>query len=125
MSKFFGPKYAPKHQEDYFKLPYYERDLMSYYDHLKYQEMTENSDDYFKNKQVVNFDIIYPECRGDQLKKSYKDHKTIEKESVNNYSKEDEKYVLPSVFRNKRDDLLVQRDLIIKHFKENFNYFSF
>ena len=31
--------------------------------------MAKNSDDYFKNKKFVNFDIIYHECYGDPLKK--------------------------------------------------------
>ena len=43
--------------------------LNDIYDYLKYQEMAEDFDYYFKNKKVVNFDIINHECRGDRLKK--------------------------------------------------------
>ena len=85
--KFFDLKYLPKFQEDYFKLPWYKRDLMSYYNHLKYQEMIEDPNNYFKNKVVVNFDIIHHECRGDPLKKTYKEHKTIEKKDFKYYPK--------------------------------------
>lgn len=39
--------------------------------------MFENPDAYFKNKEVVNFDIISNKHRGDPLEKSIKDHKTV------------------------------------------------
>ena len=51
----------------------------------------------------------------------YKHYKTIDKKDFVIYTKKkDEKIVVSSVFRAKRDDLWVQRDLMIKHFKENF-----
>ena len=43
---------------------------MNYYDHLRYQEMAKDNDYYFKNKKVVNFDIINYECRVDRLEKN-------------------------------------------------------
>ena len=69
--------------------------------------MTRDPDNYFKNKQVINFDIVNHQCRSDQLKKSEKEHKTTENNNFNNYPK-NEKKVLSSVFRNKRDDLWVR-----------------
>ena len=95
--------------------------MISYIDHLKYKDMSDNPDSYFKNVQVVNFDIIHQECRGDKLKGTYKDYRTIKSEHLANYPKEEAKTVLSATFCNKRDDLWVKRDLIIKHFKENFN----
>ena len=65
MAKFLGPSYIPKYHKNYFDLPRYERDLMTYYNDLKYQEMAGDFDYYFKNKKVVNFDIINHECCGD------------------------------------------------------------
>ena len=53
--------------------------LISYIDHLKNKDMSDNPDSYFKNVQVVNFDIIHHKCRGDELKGTYKDYRTIEK----------------------------------------------
>ena len=35
--------------------------------------MSDDPDSYFKNAQVVSFDIIRHECRGDELKGTYKD----------------------------------------------------
>ena len=67
--KFFSHKYVPEYAEDYFKLPWHERDLMSYFDNLKFKEMPDQPDYHFRNKKVVNFDIIHHECRGDPLQK--------------------------------------------------------
>ena len=83
MSKFYGPSY----QEDYHNLPWYERDLMTDFNHLKYQEMAEYPDHYVKNKEVANFDLVYYRCCGDRLKTSEKERKTVEKENFENYPK--------------------------------------
>ena len=34
MSKIVANKYVPTYQEDYYKLPWYERDMMSYIDYV-------------------------------------------------------------------------------------------
>ena len=86
--------------------------LMTYYNHLKYQEIIEDPNNYFKNKVAVNFDVIHHECKGDLLKKTYGKHKTIKKKDFK-YCPEKDKIVLNSVFRNiDRGNLWVQRDLI-------------
>ena len=40
---------------------------MTYFDYLKYKDMSDDPDRYFKNFQVVNFYINHHECRGDKL----------------------------------------------------------
>ena len=80
--------------------------------------MSDNPDSCFKNVQAVNFDTIHHECRDDKLKFTYKDYKTIKNKHLANYPKEEAKTVLSAAFRNKRDDLWVKRDFMIKHFKE-------
>ena len=35
-----GNKYVPEYAGDYFSKPWYERDLMGYFDNLPYQEMS-------------------------------------------------------------------------------------
>lgn len=79
--------------------------------------MIEDPNDYFKNKKVINFDIILHESRGDPLQNASKSYKTIEKNDFNNYPKNDEKKVLDAVFINKKDDLWLRRYLMINHFK--------
>lgn len=53
--------------------------------------MTENPDRHFKNKEVVNFDLIHHKCRGDPLKNTYKEYKTVKESNFENYLKKDEK----------------------------------
>ena len=50
------------------------RDLITYIDHLKDQNCISNPDNYFDKVKVTNFDMIHSSCRGDQLKKSIKEH---------------------------------------------------
>ena len=49
-SKIFGNKYVSQFSEDQHNLPWYERDFITYINWLKYKEMTDNPDDYFKKK---------------------------------------------------------------------------
>ena len=51
---------------------------------------------------------------------NYKDYKTIKNEDLKRYTKGEAQFILSVAFRIKRDDLWVKRDLMIKHFKENF-----
>ena len=46
-----GNKYVPEYARDYFSKPWYERDLMGYFDHLAYQEMSKQPTEYFKKKR--------------------------------------------------------------------------
>ena len=116
MSKVLSNKYFPTYQEDYSKLPWNERDMMTYIGHIKYRSMRDNHDSYFKNVKIVNFDIINHECHGDKLIGTYKDYKTIKSEHLTYYPKKEAEVVLSAAFRNKRDDLGIERDLMIKHF---------
>ena len=77
--------------------------------------MADNPTKYFKDKQLVNFDIIHHECCGDKLQNSYKHYKTVKEEDFKNYP-DKKKKTFSGVFRNvKRDDLLVQRDFMIEY----------
>ena len=49
--------------------------LKHYFDYLDYKDMSDDPDNYFKNKKVINFNIIHNQCRGDPSQKSNKDHK--------------------------------------------------
>ena len=79
--------------------------------------MADNPDHYMNNVKVVNFDIIYHKCRGEPLQKSYKEHKTIEKNDLKNYPENDKKDVLSAACHSGREDLWIKWDLIIEHFK--------
>ena len=121
MSEIVADKYVRTYQEDYSKLPWYERDMMIYINHIKYRSMRDNPDSYFKNVKIVNFDMINHECRGDKLIGTCKDYKTIKSEHLTDYPKKEAEVVLLAAFCYKRDDLWIKRELMIKHFRENFN----
>ena len=95
MSKIVANKYVPTYQ-DYYKLPWYEREMMPYTDYLK-----------FKDVRVVDFDIINNECRDDTLADTYEVYKMLKNEHLTNFPKEKAKRFLLAAFRNKRDDLWV------------------
>lgn len=49
-NKILGESYIPKYSKDYHSLPWYGRAMMTYIDWIKYKEMADNPDDYFKKK---------------------------------------------------------------------------
>lgn len=61
----------PKNKE----YEWYEHDLMTWYDDLKYDEFVSDMNGYFENVQVINFDIIHHLCRGDKLQNLEKYYK--------------------------------------------------
>ena len=68
---------------------------------------------------MINFNIIQHECRGDYLKKSFEDHKTITKEDFQNYSEKAKDKIVSAVSTNlKWNDLWIKRYLFIEHLKE-------
>lgn len=119
-----GASYIPPYAEDYFKLPWYMRDLMAYFSHLDYKEMSDNSTTYFRDKKVVNFDIIHHGYCGDKLENSYKNHKTVRENDLINCLEKEKQEALSGAFRNiKRDDLWLQRDLMIEYLRKVFTLY--
>ena len=53
----FTNKYIPPATKT--DLKWYERDLDTWFDEMKYQEATDNPDQYVSDAKFVNFDIIY------------------------------------------------------------------
>ena len=64
-----GPKYVPNYQQNYSDLPWYERDLIQYFDYLDYIDTADNPGSYFKNKRVINFDNNKPPVSRQPVKK--------------------------------------------------------
>ena len=54
------------------------------------------------------------------MEKTEKEHKTISSDDVKNYPVFEKNNPLPAVFRKKRHDLWISRDIMIEHFKKNF-----
>ena len=74
-----GPKYVPNYQQNYFDLPWYERDT------------ADNPDSYFKNKRVINFDNHKPPVSRRPVKKSIREHKTVTCDNFYSYPIAEEK----------------------------------
>ena len=73
---------------------------MRYFDYLDYKDMVDNPDHYFKHKNVINFDIINHQCRGDPLQKTEEKNKTIAAQDFQSYPKSEENKILSAVFRS-------------------------
>ena len=72
-------------------VPPNERDFFFYLDQLKYIERLKNTDSYFQNAKVVDFELIHHECRGDPLEKHTKEHFSIENKDLTKYPKNHQK----------------------------------
>ena len=67
---------------------------MSYFNYQDYKEMVDDSTYYFSGKKVVNFDIIYHECRRDTLEGTYRNYKTVKSAAFKNFLENDKKKLL-------------------------------
>ena len=82
---------------------------MTYIDWIKYKEMSDNPDEYFKRKSVVNFDITHHKCRGDSLQKTHEEHQTVTNDNLKNRPEKEKDKKMSAICRNrKRDDLWIK-----------------
>ena len=58
-------------------------DLDNKLNQLKFNEIIENSDSYFENVKLTNFDLIHSKCSGSELSFSKKHYQTLYKEKLN------------------------------------------
>ena len=90
---------------------------MNYFEHLEYQEMAKDPMDYFKNKKIINFDIIHHKSRDDPLEGSYKDYQSIKNTDLRQYLlREKKKAVSEIVYNIKCKDMFVEKKIIKEHF---------
>ena len=88
---------------------------------MKFNEIIENSDSYFENVKLSNFDLIHNECRGSELSFSKKHYQTLYKEKLNSElidSKQKSSFI-SSAFRCHRDNVIVEKIIIDEHFLKN------
>ena len=111
----FGNKYI----QDYCPpdLPWYERDgLLTWYNQNKYAEFSKNPDEYLKNKNVINFDMIIAQCRGDNRQYSDKHYQTVVINHVKKILQREKKRALGASFHSERKDVNVEKNLALSHF---------
>ena len=58
-------------------IPPEERDFLSYLDDLKYEKYMEDTDTYFKNIKIINFDIIRNQILGEPMRKPIETYQTV------------------------------------------------
>ena len=106
----FIPKYIPKN------LKWYEKDETWYetwYRQNKCEEFLSNTDDHFKNRKIVSFDII----KNDVGKKKLQQYEAIDHDEIKNYPPHFPDQIRSSIFRNStRSDMNIQKETIKEHF---------
>ena len=72
---------------------------------------------YFKDKKVINFDIIHHESRGDPLEGSYQNYQTVKTKDFEKYpAVEEEKAVSGIICNIDRKDIYIEKSISKEHF---------
>ena len=83
---------------------------------MKFNEIIENSDSYFENVKLTNFDFIHNESNGSELSYSY--YQTLCKEKLDSEitdQKQKDSFI-SSAIKCHRDDILIEKKIIDEHF---------
>lgn len=95
-------------------------DLHSRLNQMKYDEILNDVDGYFKNCYITNFDLINHNCRGDKLNYSRKFYQTIFENDLNENLNLENKYnFCSSAIKSERKDLFLEKKVYNNHFKED------
>ena len=87
---------------------------MTWYDQCKCQEFLDDTDAHFKNLKIINFDII--NSKGKLPATKLKQYQTVNHQEILSYPPEIRDEITSSMFRVKRDDMFVKKDVPIEHF---------
>ena len=97
-------------------LPWYERNgLMSFINPLKNKIFKEDPQGHVQSTTVVNFAMIHAQARGEKV--DDKPHNTVCKKDLRGYKNKDE--IVSSAIHVNR----IEKQLFLKHFIGNFNFF--
>ena len=104
-------------------LKWYERDgLITYINELEYKKFEEDRDQYLKNVNILNFDIIHNKCRVEPLENSFKNYKTVNEKDLKQMPLADKDAALAACFRSERKDLFVEKILRDEYFRTWYNF---
>ena len=102
-------------------------DLDDRLNQMKFNEIIENSDSYFENVKLTNFDLIHNECNGSELSYSHGYYQTLFKEKLDSEitDQKQKNSFISSAIKCHRDDVLIEKKIIDEHFiqkleKKNF-----
>ena len=102
-------------------IPYYPIKKDTLHDTLlrnKYEDINKDKKEYFKLAKIVNFDLIHNECRGTPLENNVNYYQTIDQDRLERAREEDKYEFIAEAIKSKRDDLHIEKEIIIRHFRE-------
>ena len=93
-------------------------DLDDRLNQMKFNEIIENSDSYFENVKLTNFDLIHNECNGSELSYSRGYYQTLFKEKLDSEitDQKQKNSFISSAIKCHRDDVLIEKKIIDEHF---------
>ena len=107
-------------------------DLDDRLNQMKFNEIIENSDSYFENVKLTNFDLIHNECNGSELSYSRGYYQTLFKEKLDSEitDQKQKNSFISSAIKCHRDDVLIEKKIIDEHFiqkleKKNFFFVQY
>ena len=98
-------------------LKWYEHDGLDTWHVQKCRDFLENTDEHFKQRKIVNFDII----NNNKLdEKTLRQYQTVDCKTIKTYPLQHQNNIMSSVFRNiKRKDMHVPKESVKEHFISN------
>ena len=103
-------------------LKWYERDgLITYINRLEYEKFEEDKDQYLKNINIINFDIIHNRCRNEPLENSIKNYKTVSTKDLKQMPLADKDAALAACFRSERKYIFIEKSLRDEYFSTWYN----
>ena len=105
-------KFIPIYQD----LKWFERDrLETWYRSNKCEEFLENTDLHFKNRKIINFDMIKNDTSDDKTKQ----YQQIDHDEIEKYPKYYQEQIMSSIFRNANPkDMKIQKRTVHEHFTD-------
>ena len=98
-------------------LKWYEHDGLDTWHAQKCRDFLENTDEHFKQRKIVYFDII----NNNKLdEKTLRQYQTVDCKTIKTYPLQHQNNIMSSVFRNiKRKDMHVPKESVKEHFISN------
>ena len=110
--------YIPKNNKKK-KYEWYEHDLMTYFDNLKYNRFANDMNLHFSRAKVLNLDIIDYQCCGDKLENPQQCYETIHHKDFVNYENHVQNEAILSAIKSERDDIYFKPEFLKHHIKRD------
>ena len=94
---------------------------------MKFNEIVENSDSYFENVKLINFDLIHNDCNGSDLSYSRSYYQTLFEEKLDSEisDQKQKSSFISSAIKCHRDDVLIEKKIIDEYFIQKLEKKSF